>query len=569
MTDLFYLFIIWGILYIIAFVFFPIWRKRRDAGKGLFVKHDDDNKITVTNALKKLNCHFTWKQEQGKDITKYDFQSGHFRIEIEQNSPYIQLSYLFFYTTKTEYLDLVRALMNQCNLNTETLKMVYSLDEKDNSVDLHMTTGLLINEQTSVKILSRAMIDMFRWQSDFVSRIDKMIKDSNKAIGLDFERKHAELARETFLIREQEIQHQVAGPKWRQTKECPITLEQLFSSVLGLSGVVPMSLCIFSESEMRTIKETDEIRKFAPASTIIGKDDFLQDEVLLSVSFLTTGQLVAERTVSIHVRSEKKADNSLYFRMTVTLLPLSMTTDVKAGSDDNAPKVVSVLAAYDLTNPKKRLDEFRYMWKEAIEKTKRGETDDLSEEQKLIAKCMEPALAFNAYRGRILFNQKRFCEALFLLEPAYVAMSQQFDTLKEDMREAFFEVSYLIGFCYCELKQYQRACYYLEMTLPQRRITYTEEYVNCLVNGKDFRASIVIDGLLQEMERTKAISGRTHNDMEVSFINFLYRRKASVYIDKQRYDEAEKLLRKMLDDPENSDFAINELAYIQKIKTGG
>jgi Tfp pilus assembly protein FimV len=54
-----------------------------------------------------------------------------------------------------------------------------------------------------------------------------------------------------------------------------------------------------------------------------------------------------------------------------------------------------------------------------------------------------------------------------------------------------------------------------------------------------------------------------------SFINFLKRRKAYVYIDLQHYDEAESLLKKMLDDPDNTDFAIGELAYLQKLKGDG
>lgn len=34
----------------------------------------------------------------------------------------------------------------------------------------------------------------------------------------------------------------------------------------------------------------------------------------------------------------------------------------------------------------------------------------------------------------------------------------------------------------------------------------------------------------------------------------------------KKYDEAEQLLKQLLDDPENSSFALNELAYIQKMK---
>ena len=40
-----------------------------------------------------------------------------------------------------------------------------------------------------------------------------------------------------------------------------------------------------------------------------------------------------------------------------------------------------------------------------------------------------------------------------------------------------------------------------------------------------------------------------------------------------RFDEAEEMLRHMIDDPESGDFALDELAYIQQLrekdKTGG
>ena len=49
-------------------------------------------------------------------------------------------------------------------------------------------------------------------------------------------------------------------------------------------------------------------------------------------------------------------------------------------------------------------------------------------------------------------------------------------------------------------------------------------------------------------------------------MSFLDRRKAFVLVDKHKYDDARALLNKMLDDPENMDFAINELAFIQKME---
>ena len=51
-----------------------------------------------------------------------------------------------------------------------------------------------------------------------------------------------------------------------------------------------------------------------------------------------------------------------------------------------------------------------------------------------------------------------------------------------------------------------------------------------------------------------------------AFENFVRRRKAYLLVSLGRYDEAEHLLKLLLDDPDNSDFALNELAYIQQKK---
>ena len=49
-----------------------------------------------------------------------------------------------------------------------------------------------------------------------------------------------------------------------------------------------------------------------------------------------------------------------------------------------------------------------------------------------------------------------------------------------------------------------------------------------------------------------------------TFLAFLQRRKVYVLIEKQAYNKAQRMLKKMLNDPVNADFALNELAYLQK-----
>ena len=99
--------------------------------------------------------------------------------------------------------------------------------------------------------------------------------------------------------------------------------------------------------------------------------------------------------------------------------------------------------------------------------------------------------------------------------------------------------------------------------------------MNCLVNSKDFRAIYVINGILDALPKPEDSSDEDEENSEstpkedpnlVVFKNFLRRRKAYVLVDLKMWDEAEKLLQELLQEPANADFALSELAYLQKQK---
>ena len=50
------------------------------------------------------------------------------------------------------------------------------------------------------------------------------------------------------------------------------------------------------------------------------------------------------------------------------------------------------------------------------------------------------------------------------------------------------------------------------------------------------------------------------------FINFLRRRRGYAYIDFNQLDKAETIFTQMLDEEDNADYAIHELAYIKKLR---
>ena len=162
MVDIAIVVILWAIMYIVAFVFLPAWRKRHDAGKGLYARSQDDNKLSVNYALRHLNCKVKWNEDQGDLVARYDYQGGHFNIRLEKDSPYIRICYLYFMEVELRYLELVRTVANLCNLNAETARIVYNVNDETGMVGAHVVCVVTVTDSTVVEVLERAMDDTFQ-----------------------------------------------------------------------------------------------------------------------------------------------------------------------------------------------------------------------------------------------------------------------------------------------------------------------------------------------------------------------------------------------------------------------
>lgn len=562
---------IFGILSIILItavvVFMTNYRDNKQKKKEAYPLAilQNQRKELVEQALKALNCEGEWKNEDDEDSVAFEFQGGHFNIRITKDSPYISLLYLFFYQSNLEEIQIVRAVCNTCNINTENTRIVYSIPNGSNEVDVHAITSVLLDKSAAQQILKRAMTSSFQMQNSFARQIAESRKKDEETENHDPEKQEAMWKRELDLLSEQEIMHQVDGPEWRSSEAEPLGLKNMLATALDLRDIVPQQLTIVANNEVDTMVNADAILAYHLSKPLVKGGDFVADEAMLNLKYTAPSKPDVERTLTIHLKAGRKAEQALYFRITTTVVPLPIGSEVPLDSRDNQPAISSFLVAFDLSSPKQRLDKFHYMWKEALELVKTN-PEELSEEQRLICECLDPDQGFNIYSGSILFRDKRFYEAIHHLEMAFQGCKPGVNGMKASEQERFLYICYLIGFCYSELRQYEKAYYYLDMTMPLRRITYTQEYVNCLVNSTDFRALDIINNLLND-----TLSAHSDEDEELpahikAFVNFLKRRKAYVLIDQEKIDEAKTMLQEMLNEPENSDFAISELAYLQKRK---
>ena len=532
-----------------------------------------ENRRIVSKALKALNCTGEWRKEGDAAIVRYTFQSGHFGIRIIGNCPQVELSYLFFAEAEMKDINIVRHVCNHFNLNSTGPRFSYSINEETNIIDMHILTPLLLDDDRAKDILSSAMVDMFLWQNSFIRSLTDVKKEAKSSATSDLEWSEKEVARDFFLLREQELRHQKKGAEWRQNDKEAATLKQWMDKVFGLVDVVFSELTVVTDT-ITVINDRESIASYNLSDTLIADGAFVRQKAMLDLVFFLPAHPTTRRRMTFSLQQADGCEDVLYYQVVATLLPLPSGIGRPLHSKEVQVQSHSVLLAYDLRSTKQLQDEFVYMWKEAKSKVANGEENQLTEEQRLIANVESVDAARFVYRSRTLHRQKRYYEATSCLENAYRLLNSNIDKKSLEERNLFLEVCYMLGFCYNELQQYDRAYYYLTFVTGVNRTLYAEEYVNCMIYLGDYRSLMTIDGILEDLHNSIVEDEEGEFEQSVhSFLQFLYRRKAYVLVELHRFDEAEEMLRQMIDDPESGDFALDELAYIQQLrekdKTGG
>ena len=525
-----------------------------------------ENRRIVSKALKALNCTGEWRKEGDAALVRYTFQSGHFGIRIIGNCPQVELSYLFFAEAEMKDINIVRHVCNHFNLNSTGPRFSYSINEETNIIDMHILTPLLLDDDRAKDILSSAMVDMFLWQNSFIRSLTDVKKEAKSSATSDLEWSEKEVARDFFLLREQELRHQKKGAEWRQNDKEAATLKQWMDKVFGLVDVVFSELTVVTDA-VTVINDRESIASYNLSETLIVDGAFVRQKAMLDLVFFLPAHPTTRRRMTFSIQQADGCEDVLYYQVVATLLPLPSGIGRPLHSKEVQVQSHSVLLAYDLRSTKQLQDEFVYMWKEAKSKVANGEENQLTEEQRLIANVESVDAARFVYRSRTLYRQKRYYEAISCLENAYRLLNSNIDKKSLEERNLFLEVCYMLGFCYNELQQYDRAYYYLTFVTGVNRTLYAEEYVNCMIYLGDYRSLMTIDGILEDLHNSIVEDEEGEVEQSVHpFLQFLYRRKAYVLVELHRFDEAEEMLRQMIDDPESGDFALDELAYIQQLR---
>ena len=533
----------------------------------LFRKKYNSVKADFEQFLKANNCTYTIdKEDNDTTIFNFEFQAGHFVAAIRKQDDCVEVTYPCIATATMLHLPLVRSKCNDRNNSNILFKYSYSIDKEEGEINVHMSFfNNQVNNENMVHQLKAAFHFQREWQRDF----DEAVSISKDYESADLESEIYKHQREMFMLRRLELRHQLdSNAAAIATGTGTLPLWQMLDTVAPLPAARLLFMTVNTVNGQQRIEDEQEIRNFNLRNVLVegeGKQARLtRDYAVLDLHY-KQGLDEKPMMTTITITAEGEDDHSIYSRITVTYVPRNASRLNSMSNEGRQPHSISMLIALDRSDDKQRQQEFDYMWTDAQLKARNGEKDSLTDDQLLLGQVTVADTAYNMYWGVQMFNSGRYYEAALYLENVFNSYRSDFFEMGSEGKRLFMEAAYKLGFCYNELGLPKQAFYYLDLMASDGNIRHTMELVNSMANSKDLRLFSYTEGVMDEVRRNFDDNEEMPENIR-DFINFIRRRRGYAYIDFNQLDQAEKIFTQMLDEEDNADYAINELAYIKRLR---
>lgn len=522
------------------------------------------------------NCKFQIDADdedksRGFDRYYFDFQGGHF-VAYANRDGGVEVLYPRILDIPARYIDIVRSVCNTCNFGDSRFKYSYENKEKDGEVAVHIS---YYADVMTAQSLADSLAACFQAQRSYNDRLRSTLEDARDEGTLDVERTFSERKRELFLIRSQELKHgQLPPADVVLSQDKSFTLGYLLKNMLGRSDIELSRLQVVNDGGLTTYDASDcTLEDVNLAAFIVNEKadspSFCSSVATAVATYHTpmSENANANYALTITMREAGVTDHSAFFRVVVALDhgDANMRNSIAATAGDKTPLAITFLMGYDYSSAEQMRAEAEYMWKDALIKVKEEKTDELTEEQQLLLNVTDTDVAYNMYWGRRYMLSNRYFEAIAHFENVYRSTRPHFFTVSKEATKQLLQAVYCLGFCYCELCLFEKAFYYLNMVKSTGDIHHAMEYVNVLANSGDLRVfkeiETIVDDVRQQFPEDEDLPEHVQK-----LLSFLKRRHGYSLIEFGKLDEAEKVFKSLLDDPTSQDYAVSELAYIQKLK---
>lgn len=548
---------------------------------------------TMRNALKQLNIGYkeTWLNAN-KDVRyTYQYQSGNFSLFLpmsEHNVRGFSLHFPYIYTTTLDALQAIRTTCNEANNASNMARAFYFIDDEKSQIDVHLTCHIpftIMSHELSDN-LTDAMQECFSLQRIITERVEQLDRQATETRFSDLEYAQSNLLEQSNWINKAEIRHTQNEANLFTDHIVQSIEESTFGEwfidhdILPPDSKVLKIICDAEDGYHYSTEDPEKIYLYILAQPIV--HNLVQTQVPevqsgnIRVAYQRKGEIGTDKKhwLTLYIENLGTNEHILYIRINYMLPEKSTNPQSEFKSSNGYTRVTggSLVIGYDWKDGRHKATEFDYMWQDAQDKLKEGKTDEWTPEQKLIHSITNADVAYDIYWGQRFIRQKRYYESSLHLTRAYNTLNEQFYTSDNSHQSLLFEVCFMLGHCYIEMKQFKTAFFYLQTLSASNMPLHIEEMINCLVALKDFRSEQAIHFYRESVKMR--IEEYIENDKEIpehlqQFRDFLRRQDVYISIERHFFEKAENLCHIMLNEKENKDFALNELRHIQRLREKG
>ncbi len=568
-------------------------------------------------AMKALQIDFRLDESDGSERPTYHFtyQTGAFFMKTSPLTQVIVMPYV--YSADLSETDCVRIACNELNAGSQVVTAYYNVEEEDEEgkalvwCSLSAPVAHTRDYGQSVNDLRNALRMLFGAREVLSAQLSRLIEKSAERHVSDIERDYySECHLSSVLEREEAMHGQPPSDVLvfgednggesgaRNVLGEPPAAPTLAAWLRGmelLAGAQLLSLRVVANDRIQAIYNEEEIAGYrlhcALASQPVPQkaEDELSGKGLASdvTKGLRTATLLlayrlpgdtpeeqgAARQLTLVLEetdTRSETDGTLHYRLTYSMPRKDVRKPYTgaAAEEREHPLCGTMAMSANMRTAAKAAAEFRYLLAEAKEASRKGEK--LTVEQREMVLMESPDDAYDTFWGNRLMQRGDYFNAALHFQRCWHRLSRKTAGQKGRVARKFFsDLSYRTGLCLNRLGLHRTAFFYLNACNGTENPDHVMEQINCLIGAKDYRAAELLEEVLKPLEKRMKQCADDGDDIPPAFTrlhNFLRRRRVYLHIEYGQIGQAERECHAMLDEPENADFALGELARIQKLR---
>lgn len=496
-----------------------------------------------------------------KDRYIVGYQGGNYEFIFGKQNHFIRINYYGFYSCSKKDLQTAYIVANTLNLNRGYWTCFLSQSEEVSETPINADLCYLFAAQGSVKVCAEALRTLlpmcFDYAREFNAEMKRMLKEEESV-----SEHHADgvFNQQMQLIRNRRaIGHSHAELE----EEYPLKENQTLSGFLKLFQDVDLGcmsqMKILVGNDVEQVTDLNEIANFDIREYIKNHPHRMKlDNMTLLVEFEKENLVINMKRVS------RESEKTLFFRFSV--MRTGSLMDVELEKINASSTGFNGMLEVRLTTENEDYWEAKYIVDDALDKWNNGKAKELTDEQRMIVSCVSPSTRMDMYWAKKYYNKGCLLQSLPYFKRILYKIKLQKSTPDSELRDLYNEMNFYIGFIYMDLKMYEMAYHYLHIAQRGSSIPAIEEFINCLCNVRDWDALAYIRDIYERALNGLKEAGDEADDALIYIYRFAKRRLVYRLIVNDDLEEAELMLKEMIDNGEDAGFAKMELEYIKKLR---